>query len=164
MATLTSTAALTLRWSFDDELDLSTIRNVGNLRKLVTIDDSAICNRVWADARTLAANTVETLDLSNLAYDVMGLAGTFSFSRIHKIYIANVYEPTVTAPTAEIRVGVPDNLTIGHYAMGVWQQSYSFLYSAQGWVPGDLLRVANASSISIPYHIVLLGQGAITSA
>lgn len=164
MPTLTSTAALSLRWSFNDELDLSTITNVGNLRQSITIDDSAVCNRVWADARTLAANTVETINLSSLDYDVLGLAGTFSFSRIHKIYIANVYTPTVSAPTAELRVGVPDNLTVGHYAMGVWQQSYSFLYSAQGWVPGDLLRVANASSISIPYHIVLLGQGAITSA
>ena len=164
MATLTSTISLNLRWSWDDALDLSTVRDVGNLRQVVTIDDTAICNVAWADVRSLAANTVETLDLGELPYEVMGLEGTFTFDRIHKVYIANVYTPTTPNPTAELRVGVPDNLTVGHYAMSVWQRSHSFLYSAQGWVPADLLRIANVSAVTIPYHIVLLGQGEIHSA
>lgn len=168
MATLTSTISLNLRWSWEDAQDLSTVADVGNLRQTITIDDAAVCNVAWADARTIPANTVEALDLAALPYEVMGLEGTFAFSRIHKIYIANAVTPeALTAASltaAEIRVGVPDNLTVGHYAMSVWQQSHSFLYSAQGWVPADLLRIANVASISVPYHIVLLGQGEIHSA
>lgn len=164
MATLTSTVSLNLRWSWDDALDLGTVRDVGNLRQFVAVDDAAVCNVAWADVRSIPANTVEALDLTALPYEVMGLEGTFTFDRIHKVYIANVYTPTVTNPTAELRVGVPNNLTVGHYAMGVWQQSHSFLYSAQGWEPADLLRIANVSGVTVPYHIVLLGQGEVNSA
>jgi hypothetical protein len=168
MPSLTSTASLSLRWSWNDSTDLSEVTNVGNVRDVVTISDSAICNVAWSDARTIQAGTVDALDLSSLAYDVFGLAGTFSFDRIHKIYIANaVTQQTLTAggvTSAEIRVGVPDNLTVGHYAASVWQGSHIYLYSEQGWVPADLLRIANVSSVAVPVHIILLGQGEVASA
>jgi len=157
-ATLTATSALTLRWSLDDAVGLSTISNVGNLREAITISDAAVCNAVWADSRTLAARTVEGIDLTSLPYGAFGLAGTFSFTAVHKVFVAN---SATTA--AELRVGVPDNETVGHYAISVWQQSHSFLYSEVGWTPAGLLRIANVSDIAIPYQIILIGRGAVAS-
>jgi hypothetical protein len=168
MATLVSTASLSLRWSWQEAVGLSSVKNAAAVRQSVTIDDSAICNAVWSDARTIPADTVETLDLAALPCEVFGLSGTLEFTRLHKIYIANVVTLESLAEAelagAEIRVGVPDNLTVGHYAASVWQQSHIYLYSAQGWTPSDLLRIANVSSIPVPYHIALLGQGEVTDA
>jgi hypothetical protein len=168
MASLSSTASLDLRWSWQDGVGLSAVKNAASIRKVVSISDAAVCNAVWSDSRTIPASTVETLDLASLPCEVFGFEATLEFSRVHKIYIANAVTLEALAAeeltSAEIRVGVPEDLSVDRYAASVWQQSHIYLYSAQGWTPSDLLRIANVSSIPVPYHIALLGQGEVTDA
>lgn len=169
MASLLTNANLTLSWTWDDQPELSNVANTAKISSSAAISDAAVANIVWQDSRTLAANTIESIDLSTLPVEALGAAGTVSFDRIHKVYIANKTTAAtlaaVSATEATLRVGLPDNQTAGHYALGVGYSSFSFLYSLEGWLVEGPLLVANPTpDVTISFDLVIIGQGEISGA
>jgi hypothetical protein len=168
MATLLTNANLRLAWYWQDATGLSETTNQAKLAFNDVIADVSVANLVWQDTRTLAAQTIEMLDLSSLPISALGVSGTLSLSKVHQIFIRNNLTQEDLSIHGEIeatlRVGLPNNQTAGHYAMAVGFDSHSYLYSREGWLVAEPLGIANAADIAIPYDIVLVGQGAIVNA
>lgn len=168
MATLLSNSDLKLTWAWKDPLDLSEIVDRGEIRQTAIIDDISTANMVWQDSRTLAASTIETIDLSALPLKALAIEGVVRLTKVHRVYIANTTTDAALtaagATVAELRVGLPDNGLATSYALSVFQQSHNYLFSRQGWTPTDLLRIGNVSTLPITYDIVLVGKGSVVSA
>ena len=169
MATLLTNATARLEWVWDDTTELSSTFNTAKLALDAAISDVSVANVVWADSRTIAPGVIETIDLSALPVEALDVHGEMAMIRAHKILISNRTTPETLAQANELeatlRVGLPDNQTAGHYALAVGYSSWSMLYSREGWLVSEPLAICNPSeTITIPFDIVIIGQGEITNA
>jgi hypothetical protein len=157
---LLTSSQLRLLWSWTDTAGISDVSDEARIEERLAIDDSAICNVAWSDVRILSGGLIDAIDIGSLPFLRMGIGGEVAINRVHKVYIAN----RSSFEGSEIRVGTPSNLTAAHYAISIAGESFVYLYSREGWVASDLLRIANPTASGIEYGIALLGSGEIINA
>lgn len=162
-ATLTSSVQISLTSDFTETLDLSTPRD----KLFYTINksfangtDSAQCDVIWHDTRTLTSGSSENLDLAGSLTNSFG--STVTFVRVRAMLIEN--------KSASM------TLTIGGAASNAWATwagatthtvtiatSGVFLLIApdEGYEvtagTGDILKVLNSSGSSTDYNVWIAG-------
>lgn len=122
-------------------------------------------DRVFSDERTLAGSASEDLDLAGVLTDALG--NTITFAKIRAIFIENL----ATGNNQVVVGGAASNQFVGPFGAGTHTVSVGpggFLALVNrhtaGWTvtPGtvDLLKIANSTSGSINYRIVIIGCSA----
>jgi hypothetical protein len=111
-------------------------------------------NAYWRDVRTVAANTNDLVDLTDLPQEFMGATGSLSFAGLRLIYIRN------RSATIAIRFAFdPDNPT-GDYCNIAPGGTYVWIGS--GWpataIQTELsLLLRNAGGSAATYEILIVG-------
>lgn len=165
MATVTGTSKAQCSPSLSVANDLANLTWAPNYSKTITWASGVAANQVnevFAEDRTLAANTNEDLDLTGVMLQNPG--GTnIAFARVKELLIVNL--------------SATQTLTVGGAASFAWVGPFGatthtikveaggFLHlvapTAAGWPvtagTADLLRVANNAGASCDYRIMILG-------
>ena len=156
-----------LNSTFSKAQDMSTAKDILNVKKLFQIADGIGANKaesIFHDQRTFTASSTEDLDLSGVLLDAFGVA--IAFTKIKTIIVAAVIANTnnvlvggaasnqflnwTSDPTDEIVVkpgGVfmLHDPTAGGYAVAAGT--------------GDLLKIANsAGGSSVVYDVIIIGE------
>jgi hypothetical protein len=123
-------------------------------------------DQAWADTRTLAATTSETLDLAASLTNALGQTATFA--RVKLVYIRLV------TTTAGAKIYVGGNATnawegwtsVAGSKITVRGDGFIVLYAPDATAyavtasTGDILKIENPGGASISYQIVVLGASA----
>jgi hypothetical protein len=142
---LTVSLAANLRWSFVDDLDLSSTTDSKNLQLLSSKtfgDGVGEANLVWHDIVSVAS----TLDLSALPKSVFGITGTYTFETLKTVRIRNTGTAAATVTFADCGISSPLTLAPGAVVL---------LDSDTGWeATGSIVLTGNQ-----PIEVVLIGVG-----
>lgn len=151
----------------------NTVRTTSVSRNVAFTDGTASgqAEITWSDSRTVAALTIDPLDLSGLTDD----RGTVAFDSIKAIYVRNT--GSVALSVASDVVGSPDDWTGGPIQVayvaayevppgGIWLATNP---TSSGWLVGgggsnQWIGINNESASTVAsYDIVLIGEGAFVS-
>ncbi len=136
--------------------------------KVITLDSGTgadQADRVFFDERTLAGSASEDLDLAGVLTDAFG--ATVTFAKIRAIYVENLGTGSnniiVGAAAATAFVG-PFGANTHTVAVGPGGVLAMVNRHTAGWAVGagatDLLKIANSTSGSVTYRIVIIGCSA----
>lgn len=162
--TLTDSLAGTLRtslqWSRVDTKEVGTITNRKTQTATYTIADGdgpGEADLVFADERTIAANTIETFDLLDLTQQALGVTVPFTFRQLRIIKVLNM----ATASGQRLLVGVDPGRPTVVYAAEVGPGSeWVAVNQTDAWEvteANSLVRIANPTNASITYQLYLIG-------
>jgi hypothetical protein len=122
-------------------------------------------DRVFSDERTLAGSASEDLDLAGSLVDALGT--TITFARIKAIYIENLAtgaNQVIVGAAASNAFTGPFGASTHTVAVRAGGLLAMICRDATGWAvtagTGDLLKIANSTSGSIQYRIVIIGCSA----
>lgn len=165
---LTSKVTVGVTGHLSAALDLVTATAPLAYEKAISLDNGTaadMADRVFSDERTLAGSATEDLDLAGVLVDALG--ATITFARIRALIVENLS----TGANQVIVGGAPTNTWVGPF--GAAAQTVSVRPGGMlamvnrdttGWpvtaATGDLLRIANSTTGSVTYRIVIIGCSA----
>jgi hypothetical protein len=168
--TLTTTANMNLSIAQVPTVDLGPAQRRASISSAVTLVDgfaTGQADRVFADARTLAASATEDLDLSGALTDAFG--ATQVFARVKAIFVKahsdNTNNVNVTRPASN---GFPLFLAAGDgvglrpgETFGLLCAETDAVGHAVTAATGDLLTITNSGAgTSVTYDIIVIGASA----
>lgn len=160
---LTGTLRTTLSWARVDTQEIGTVTNRKTANATYAIADGdgpGEADLVFADARTIPANTVESFDLLNLTQQTLGVAVPFVFRQLRVIRIAN----TSTQSGRRLLVGVDPSRPTAVYAAEIGPGSeWLSINQTDAWevtTANSVLRIANPGAHPVTYELYLLGTSA----
>lgn len=144
-----------------DTQQLGSVRNIASDSGTYTFSDgsgSGQADLAWADTRTIAANTVEELDLLNLERTHLGVTVPMAFRQLVAVRIVNLE----TAAGKRLLVGVDPGSPTTAYAFEVGPgMEMASANTSDSWVvtnTNSTLRLANPNDSELQYEIFLLGN------
>lgn len=157
---LTGSVRTSLTWSRVDTQEVGSVSNKKTQNAIYTITDGdgpGAADLVFADSRTIPANTVETFDLLNLTQQTLGVSVPFTFRQLRLIRIVN----TSTVAGRKILVGVDPGRPTAVYAAEVGPGSEWFaINQTDSWAvtaDNSSIRIANPTSQAATYELYLIG-------
>ena len=158
--TLTGTVRTTLTWARVDSQEVGSITNRRTQSATYTITDGdgpGEADLVFADTRTIPANSVETFDLLNLTQQALGVSVPFTFRQLRVIRLVN----ESTTAGRRLLVGVDPGRPTSVYAAEVGPGSeWIAVNQTDAWrvtEANSLVRVANPNNASVSYSLYLIG-------
>jgi hypothetical protein len=158
---LTATIRTVMLWNRVDEKEIGAITSAKTVLHTYQIADGADAGQadlVFADTRTIAANTVEIIDLSDIEQTSFGVPVPFHFSQIRFFRVKN----TSTTSGRRLLVGASAGAPTTVYAAEVGPASDWFAINYQDhWeVTEDnkLFRIANPNAAAVTYELYILGS------
>jgi hypothetical protein len=157
---LTGTIRTSLSWTRLDTQEVGTITNrkVASSTYAITDGDGpGQADLVFADARTIPANTVESFDLLSLTQQALGVTVPFTFRQLRAIRVVNAS----TAAGRRLLVGVDPGRPTAVYAAEVGPGSEWFsVNQTDSWrvtEANSVIRIANPNAASVTYELYLFG-------
>lgn len=165
--TLTSAGLeLSLRWLFENELDLGNALDSNSLPISVSLADGTGADQaeiVWHDRRTLAAAGVDNLDLAGGLVDAFG--NTLAFTSLKALVLKNRGTASddvldigghATAALSSPFGAANDKLKLGPDGLLLLWNPSAAGYSVTAGT-ADILRIENTGGNSLDYDIVMIG-------
>lgn len=157
---LIGTVRTSLTWTRTDTQEVGSVTNRKTQTATYAITDGdgpGEADLVFADARTIPANSVETFDLLNLTQQALGVTVPFVFRQLRVIRIVN----TSTTAGRRILVGVDPGRPTTVYAAEVGPGSEWFaINQTDAWTVTDdnsVLRIGNPNNATATYELYLIG-------
>lgn len=157
---LTGTLRTSLSWARVDTQEVGTVTNRRTQTGTYTIADGdgpGQADLVFADSRTIPANTVESFDLLNLTQQTLGVSVPFVFRQLRVIRVVN----TSTTAGRRILVGVDPGRPTTVYAAEVGPGSEWFAVNqTDAWpvtAANSTVRICNPTNASATYELYLIG-------
>jgi len=163
----TVTDIVTGQWSSSlafvrtDTQQIGTVRNSASSSGTYTFSDGSGTGQAdlaFGDTRTIAANTVEEIDLLNLDRSHLGVTVPMVFRQLVAVRIKN----NETAAGKKLLVGVDPGSPTTSYAFEVGPgMEVASANTTDGWVvtnTNSTLRLANPNNTELEYEIFLLGN------
>ncbi len=165
--TLSCQFKASIHWYFQESLDLAFVLDAAKLEYDRSLADGTgvdQADKVWHDARTLAAGASEDLDLNALANVIFGSTVTINLAKVKGLLIVNL----ATVAGEDLIVGgaaaQPFSAWLGASGDRVRVPADSCLLATNrksGWAVvngvGDTLRIANVGTGPISYKIAVVG-------
>jgi hypothetical protein len=158
---VTGSLRTTLAWTRTDTQQLGAVTNKKTQSGTYTIADgntSGQADLVFTDTRTIAANTVEELDLLNLTQSTLGVAVPFTFRQLNLVRIVN----KETAAGKKLLVGVDPGRPTSVYAFEVGPGcEICSANTTDSWVvtnTNSTLRLSNPNNSTLTYELYLFGN------
>lgn len=157
---LTGTLRTSMQWSRLDTQEVGSITNRKSAANTYTITDGdgpGQADLVFADSRTIPANTVESFDLLNLTQQALGVTVPFTFRQLRAIRVVN----TTTTAGRRLLVGVDPGRPTVVYAAEVGPGSEWFsVNQTDSWEvteANSVIRIANPNAAAVTYELYLFG-------
>lgn len=158
--TLTGSIRTFMNWTRTDAQEIGTVTNRKTLNTSYTLTDGdgpGEADLVFADARTIAANTIEEFDLLDLEQVALGVTVPYEFRQLRAIRVVN----RSTASGRRLLVGVDPGRPTVVYAAEVGPASeWMSVNHVDAWEVTDankVVRICNPTSASIDYELYLFG-------
>lgn len=147
-----------LQWSRVDTQENGSITNRNLVSGIYTIGDGSgagAADVVWADYRTIPAESVDEIDLLSLTQTTLGVSVPMTIRQLRAVRIVNAE----TDAGMSIRVGA--DVTGATYAFEVGPGSEVLsINNTDAWpvdATNSVLRIANTNTDPAAYSIVLIG-------
>lgn len=147
-----------VQWSRVDTQENGSITNRNIVSATYSIGDGAgtgAADVVWADARTVPADSIDSIDLLALTQTTLGVSVPCTISQLRAVRIVN----TETASGLSLRVGADATGATYAFEVGPGSEVLS-INNADAWQvtnANNVLQIANVHSDPIAYTIVLIG-------
>lgn len=158
--TLSGAIRTFMSWTRTDAQEVGSVvnRKTVNTSYLMTDGDGpGEADLVFADARTIPANTIEEFDLLDLEQVALGVTVPFVFRQLRAIRVIN----KATASGRRLLVGVDPGRPTVVYAAEVGPGSeWMSVNHVDAWEVTDankIVRICNPTSASIDYELYLFG-------
>ena len=155
-----------LTWSRVDTQEVGSItdkKTISATYSLVDGSGAGAADITWADTRTIAANSVDVLDLLALTQTEFGVSVPCTIRQLRVVKVAN----NETTSGKVVLVGADETSPTSVYAFAVGPGSEMLaINNTDSWVvtsSNNTLRIANPSSSSASYSIVLIGTATAAS-
>ena len=160
---VTGTWKSILSWDRLDTQEVGTVRNKKTSSYTYTISDgdgSGQSDLVFTDTRTIAANTVEQIDLLALTQTTLTVSVPFTFRQLTVVRFRN----TETEVGKKLLVGVDPGMPTTSYAFEVGPESeFAAVNTTDSWVvtnTNSVIYLSNPNSTALTYEVYLLGNSA----
>lgn len=157
---LTATIRNTLAWARTDSQEVGSVTSRKTILSNYTIADGSGAGQadlVFADQRTIPANTIESFDLLDLEQTALGVDVPFVFRQLRVIKVTN----NETAAGRSLKVGVDPGRPTVVYAAEVGPGSEWFaINNTDSWIvteANSVVRIANTTGSPISYSLYLIG-------
>lgn len=157
---LTGQFRTSMQWTRTDTQEVGTVTNRKTSVGLYTFTDGdgpGEADLVFADSRTIPANTVEEFDLLNLTQQALGVTVPFTFRQLRAIRVVN----TTTTAGRRLLVGVDPGRPTVVYAAEVGPGSEWFsINQTDAWevtADNSVIRISNPNAASVAYELYLFG-------
>jgi hypothetical protein len=164
--TLTATVRTAFSWNRTETQTIGTLVNRRTINSVYPITDGdgpGEADLVFADRRTIPANSFEEFDLLDLEQTALLVDVPYEFRQLRAIKVVN----TETAAGRRILVGVDPGRPTVVYAAEVGPGSeWSAVNYLDSWEVTDdnrLLRIANPNGVSVTYEIYLIGTSVVAA-
>lgn len=158
--TLVGTLRTSLTWTRTDTQEVGTITNRRTQTGTYAITDGdgpGEADLVFADARSIPANTIEEFDLLNLTQQALGVSVPFVFRQLRVIRIVN---ESITAGQ-RLLVGVDPGRPTAVYAAEVGPGSeWIAVNQTDAWevtAANSIVRISNPNAATVNYSLYLIG-------
>jgi len=163
-STLTDTLSGSIRtfmsWTRTDAQEVGSVTNRKTVNTAYTITDGdgpGEADLIFADSRTIPANTIESFDLLDLEQVALGVTVPYEFRQLRAIRVLN--KATLTG--RRLLVGVdPGRPTIVYAAEVGPGSEWMSVNHVDAWEVTDankIVRICNPTSASINYELYLFG-------
>ena len=157
---LTGQIRTSLSWARADTQEVGSVTNRRTVNGTYTITDGdgpGEADLVFADARTIPANSIESFDLLNLTQQALGVTVPFTFRQLRAIRVVN----TTTTAGRRLLVGVDPGRPTVVYAAEVGPGSEWFsVNQTDSWEvteANSVIRIANPNGAAVTYELFLFG-------
>lgn len=157
---LTGQIRTSLSWSRADTQEVGSVTNRRTVNGTYTITDGdgpGEADLVFADARSIPANSIESFDLLNLTQQALGVTVPFTFRQLRAIRVVN----TTTTAGRRLLVGVDPGRPTVVYAVEVGPGSEWFsVNQTDSWEvteANSVIRIANPNGAAVTYELYLFG-------
>lgn len=157
---LTGQIRTSLSWTRLDTQEVGSITNRRSVNGTYTITDGdgpGEADLVFADSRTIPANSIEDFDLLNLTQQALGVTVPFTFRQLRAIRVVN----TTTTAGRRLLVGVDPGRPTVVYAAEVGPGSEWFsVNQTDSWEvteANSVIRIANPNGDAVNYELYLFG-------
>lgn len=158
--TLVGTVRTSLSWTRTDTQEVWTITNRQTQTGTYAITDGdgpGEADLVFADARSIPANSIESFDLLNLTQQALGVTVPFTFRQLRVIRLVN----ESTTAGRRILVGVDPGRPTVVYAAEVGPGSeWIAVNQTDAWevtAANSVIRIANPNGAAVNYSLYLIG-------
>ena len=158
--TLVGTVRTSLTWTRTDTQEVGTITNRRTQTGTYAITDGdgpGEADLVFADARSIPANSIEEFDLLNLTQQALGVTVPFTFRQLRVIRLVN----ESTTAGRRILVGVDPGRPTAVYAAEVGPGSeWIAVNQTDAWevtAANSVIRIANPNGAAVNYSLYLIG-------
>jgi len=163
-STLTDTLSGSIRtfmsWTRTDAQEVGSVTNRKTVNTAYTLTDGdgpGEADLIFADSRTIPANTIESFDLLDLEQVALGVTVPYEFRQLRAIRVLN--KATLTG--RRLLVGVdPGRPTIVYAAEVGPGSEWMSVNHVDAWEVTDankIVRICNPTSASINYELYLFG-------
>jgi len=157
---LAATVRNTLAWTRTDSQEVGSVTSRKTILSNYTIADGSGAGQadlVFADQRTIPANTIEAFDLLDLEQSALGVSVPFVFRQLRLIKVVN----NETDAGLSLKVGVDPGRPTIVYAAEVGPGSEWFaINNTDSWIVTEnnsVVRIANTNADPISYSLYLIG-------
>lgn len=158
--TLVGVVRTFVQWTRTDTQEVGSIANRKTQSASYAIADGdgpGEADLVFADQRTIPANTIEEFDLLNLSQQALGVSVPFVFRQLRVIRLVN----ESTTPGRRLLVGVDPGRPTAVYAAEVGPGSeWLAVNQTDAWevtASNSTIRIANPNAASATYSLYLIG-------
>ena len=158
--TLVGTVRTSLTWTRTDTQEVGTITNRQTQTGTYAITDGdgpGEADLVFADARSIPANSIEEFDLLNLTQQALGVTVPFTFRQLRVIRLVN----ESTTAGRRLLVGVDPGRPTAVYAAEVGPGSeWIAVNQTDAWevtAANSIIRIANPNAAAVNYSLYLIG-------
>jgi hypothetical protein len=158
--TLTGLLRTTLQWNRVDAQEVGSVTNRRTASGSYAITDGdgpGEADLVFADQRTIPANTIESFDLLDLEQTALGVDVPFVFRQLRIIRVVN----ESTTPGRRLLVGVDPGRPTVVYAAEVGPGSeWCAVNQTDSWevtAANSIIQIANPNAAAVTYSLFLIG-------
>jgi hypothetical protein len=158
--TLTGLLRTTLQWNRVDAQEVGSVTNRRTASGSYAITDGdgpGEADLVFADQRTIPANTIESFDLLDLEQTALGVDVPFVFRQLRIIRVVN----ESTTPGRRLLVGVDPGRPTVVYAAEVGPGSeWCAVNQTDSWevtAANSIIRISNPNAAAVTYSLFLIG-------
>lgn len=157
---LTATVRTVMIWNRVNELEVGQVASAKTLLHTYPIADgieAGEADLVFADTRTIPANTVDTLDLSNLEQTTFGVAVPFDFKQIRFFRVRNLATTSGQRLLVGASAGAPASVYAADVGPGADWFAMNYNDAWQVTAGNKEFRISNPNAAAVTYELYIIG-------